>query len=62
MRKDGADRWEVCTVFPCFWGMELSILIIEARKDDFLLVRGQRLRNFPGSLLQSWGLVRLLLE
>ena len=40
----------------------MSILVIKNRQDGFLLVRGQRLRNFPGSLLQSWGLVRLIFE
>lgn len=40
----------------------MSILVIKNRKDGFLLVRGQRLRNLPGSLLQSWGSVRLILE
>lgn len=62
MREDGADRWVVCTVFPCFWGMELSILVIQDRKDDFLLVWGQCLRNLPGALFKSWGLVRLIFE
>lgn len=62
MRKDGADRLYICTVFPCLWGMELSILVIQDRKDDFLLVWGQCLRNLPGALFKSWGLVRLIFE
>ena len=62
MRKDGADPWEVCTVFPYFWRMELSILVVQDRKDNFLFIWGQRLRNLPGTPFQRWGLVRLIFE
>ena len=62
MRKDGADRLYICTVFPCLWGMELSIFVIKNRHNVFFLVGGQCLCNLPGSLLQSWGSVRLILE
>ena len=42
--------------------MELLIFVIKNRQDGFLLVRGQRLRNLPGALFKSWGLVRLIFE
>lgn len=61
MRKDGADPWGLHRR-SLLWGMELSIFVIKNRHNVFFLVGGQCLRNLPGSLLQSWGLVRLIFE